>query len=458
MRAKLTVLIVFLTALVAYAQNERVLTLDECVQVALDNNLVLKKVQNSSLIARASQLQAIMGHLPTVSAGANYDYFVGTTFDQNAARQVSATTNSSNPNIQGSLVLFNGLSTHNLRKQRISEYEAAKHDVDNAKLNTEANILTTYLNALLGEENIRISGERVKLLEAQLERAVKRESVGVGNLEEVYNFKSQLANEKLNFQTLKNTYQQNMLLLLQAMRIDPTEADYALEPVEASDMELLQNIDSFDLVLEECLQVNPAIASAKSSMEASRFQYRAAWGQQMPTISIFGMLGSNYSSNGAVNPDKPYTDPESGDPGFNFEPNATFLEQMGYNQFEYLNLSIRIPIFSQLRGSTTIQTAKLAMDNARLDAEIATQDITNAVQRIYLDLVAAQATYESARENLEALNQTFEFMKRRYETGNTDFYTYLESLNNKNRAEIQLINAKYSIVLRQKVLNTYRNL
>jgi len=55
------------------------------------------------------------------------------------------------------------------------------------------------------------------------------------------------------------------------------------------------------------------------------------------------------------------------------------------------------------------------------------------------------------------LDQTYVFMKKRFETGNTDFYTYLESLNNKNRAEIQLINAKYSIIFRKKVLDLYRS-
>jgi outer membrane protein len=62
------------------------------------------------------------------------------------------------------------------------------------------------------------------------------------------------------------------------------------------------------------------------------------------------------------------------------------------------------------------------------------------------------------KDNLVALNQSFEYVKTRYENGNTDFYTYLESLNNKNRAEVELVNAKYSIVFRKKILGVYRGL
>ena len=96
------------------------------------------------------------------------------------------------------------------------------------------------------------------------------------------------------------------------------------------------------------------------------------------------------------------------------------------------------------------------MMNAELQNDQAVLSVTNAAQSDYLDLVSAQTSYQTAEENFEALSQTFEFIKKRFETGNTDFYSYLESLNNKNRAEAQLINAKYTIVLRERILDLYR--
>ncbi|MEQ9051618.1 MAG: TolC family protein, partial [Marinoscillum sp.] len=129
---------------------------------------------------------------------------------------------------------------------------------------------------------------------------------------------------------------------------------------------------------------------------------------------------------------------------------------MEFNEFEYVNFSLNIPIFSRYQTSNNIQVAKVGMANAELGVAQSMNTITNLVQTAYLDLVSAQNTYISAKENLEATTQTFEFMKKRFETGNTDFYTYLESLNNKNRAELELINSKYSIVFRKKILELYR--
>ena len=98
------------------------------------------------------------------------------------------------------------------------------------------------------------------------------------------------------------------------------------------------------------------------------------------------------------------------------------------------------------------------MINSELDLKQSELTITNSVQQVYLDLIAAQSTYEAAVENLISLNQSYEFVKTRYDTGNTDFFTYLESLNNKNRAEIQLANSKYSIVFRKKILDVYKGM
>jgi outer membrane protein len=67
---------------------------------------------------------------------------------------------------------------------------------------------------VLDKENIKISKELIDLLQAQLEREQKRESVGVGNLDLVYSFKSQVATEKLNMVNMVNRLKSDQLTLL----------------------------------------------------------------------------------------------------------------------------------------------------------------------------------------------------------------------------------------------------
>lgn len=441
-------LLLFLLATGLHAQPQDsvvVLSLDDCIETALDRNISLKRAKNNLIIAESNRFQSIMNFFPTVTAGVNYDFFFGTFFDTNAARQVSTTTNSSNPNVSASLTLFNGFANYNTVGQRKSELMASQESLKSSELNVESTILVNYLNVILDIENIRIEEERVDLLQSQLDREIKRESVGVGSLESVYNFQSQLANQRLTLNNLEVKYRRDLLTLIQSMQLDVTQSDFEIAPYEVDESQLLLEVDSFEEIIEEVLASNPSIASARHNMEASKYALRIARSAQLPSLNLFGRIGSNYSSNGARNP-------STGD----LEPNATLWDQLEYNEFEYINFSLSIPIFNRFRTANQIQQSKVQYANAELGVLEAINNITNLVQTAYLDLISAQNTYRTASENLEAAQQSFEFMEKRFETGNTDFYTYSESLNNKNRAQVELINAKYNIIFRQKVLELYQ--
>ncbi|MEO1254660.1 MAG: TolC family protein, partial [Bacteroidota bacterium] len=430
MMRKITICTLFLlfTAGVV-AQDVKELSLDECINVALERNINLKRAKNSELISKANRFQAIMNFFPTLSAGINYDYFFGNFFDQNAARQVSETTNSSNPNISSNAVIFNGFSNQYLLKQRINEQRSAKANVENAKLNVRANILSSYLEVVLSKENFKIAEERVELLENQLDREEKRVSVGVGDLNTVYNLRSQLSNEKQNLIDAQNLVETTKLTLIQSMQLDP-QNDYDVKAEVIVEEDLLAELEPFDLILGQALEINPSIEGAKADRNASKYALKSASAQRFPTISAFGRIGSNYSSNGARNP-------STGE----FQPNASFQEQLEFNEFEYVNFSLNIPIFNRWRINTDIQNSKVGVLNADLDYQDALVGVTNLVQRAYLDMINAQTSYSAAKENLDAQQSIFNFMKKRFETGNTDFNSYQESLTNKNRAELQLLRA-----------------
>ncbi len=426
------------------ANTVTVLTLDDCVNYALENNIALKRAKNGELIAKANHFQAIMNFFPSLDASANYDFFFGNFFDQNAARQVSETTNSSQPRLRSGMVLFNGFANQYNLKQRVQERKAAEENVKNTQLTVETNILFFYLSVATSKETMKVSQDRVNNLQEQLDRELKRIEVGVGDPQTAYQLRGQLSNEKLNLTNAQNQLRSNLLLLVQEMQLD-TEVAYDISTVEVSDEDLLLEIDPFDVVLAESLNINPQLKGSEANLEASRYALKGARASRIPTFNVSGSLGSNYSSNGARNP-------ENGE----FEEDASFSDQMEFNKFEYVNFSVSIPIFNQFQRSTNAQVAKINYVNADLDRQSTVNSITNTVQRVYLDLVAGQQTYLSAKENMEAQDASFEFIKRRFDVGNTDFNAYLQSLRNKNQAEFQLVSSKYEILFRKKILDLYR--
>jgi outer membrane protein len=295
-------------------------------------------------------------------------------------------------------------------------------------------------------ENLKVANDRVQLLQAQLDREEKRESVGVGNMESVYNFRSQVANEKLNKVRLENTLKRDQLQLLQLLQLDVTRP-FKVAEVNIQDDNPLTEIEPYESVLAASMNYSPSLKQAEANQQASAYGFKQAKAGRYPTINFFAQLGSRYSSNGARSPD-------SGD----VIEDAPLMDQLDWNTYEYMNFSMSIPIFTRFQTNNNIQVAKLNMMNAELFTKQTELDMVNTVQTVYLDLIAAQSTYNAAEENLEALEQSFSFVSKRYDTGNTDFYTYLESLNNKNRGEIELVNSRYSIIFRKKVLDLYKGL
>ncbi len=427
--------IVLLTGFATAAQeSERVLTLQECIDMALARNLSVKQNQNNLIGAQSNKRQALFNFLPNLNASAGYSYFDGNQIDFEG-NVVSSTIRSSSPSIFSNMVIFNAFANHHLMSQRKHEFESAKYRLEDSKLIIQATVIRNYLSVLVDEENVRISDQRLEFLEEQFEREKKRVSVGVGNLETVYNFQSQVANEKLNNVTLKNQYQSDLLALLQSIQIE-NYSNISIQPLDLEELEILIEYDEFDVVLSDIMAYSFSLKSADETQKASNYQFKQAKSGRYPSIVASASHFRNYTS-------------------FN---DIGYLEQIKDTPSDRIGATINIPIFNRYQTQNNIDNAKVSMLNAQLQNDQAQLDVTNAAQRDYLDLISAQTSFQTAEENYEALNQTFEFIKKRFETGNTDFYSYLESLNNKNRAEAQLINAKYTIVLRKRILDLYRGL
>ncbi|WP_420316430.1 TolC family protein [Ekhidna sp.] len=417
---------------VALAQVEgRILTLDECIEMALSRNLTIKQNQNTLIGAQSNKRQAYYNFLPDLNANLNHSYSDGS--DIVAGDVIAFTSWNGRPNISSNVIIFNAFSNHHLLNRRQHEFESSRYLLEDSKIAIKATVIRNYLNVLVDTENKRISDQRLDFLEEQLDREKKRVTVGVGNLETVYNFQSQVANEKLNNVNLNNQYRADLLNLLQSIQIE-TYQGITLEPLQIDDVEFLVEYDEFNEVLDEILNYSFRLKSAEESEVAAESQLKQVKSGRYPTLSLFGQHARNFTSQNDID----------------------YTNQIKDTPTNFAQLSFQIPIFNRYRIQNNIDNTRVVMMNAQLQSDQALLNVTNAAQRDYLDLLAAQASYETAHENYEALNQTFEFIKKRFETGNTDFYSYLESLNNKNRAEGQLINAKYTIVLRKRILDLYR--
>ncbi|HEY9118068.1 MAG TPA: TolC family protein, partial [Roseivirga sp.] len=304
---------------------------------------------------------------------------------------------------------------------------------------TRVNIVGAFLNVVSTRENLKMNEETKAILQEQLDREEKRERAGVGNMEQVYNFRSQIAQQELNIVNLRNNLETAKLTLIQLLLLDPSE-DYEFAGITPDDVELESQIDSYSDVFERSMEISPSVRSAELDLEASRKGLQISKFSWMPSLSMSAGWSTGWTSNLRNQSDGSVVD---------------LSQQFESNARKSASLNLSIPLFTQFRNRTQFQTSKIQVLNSQLGLEQAKNDLTNQVQQAYLNLVNAKTTFAAARQSKVSLDQSFDFAKTRYENGTIDFVTYLQSLTAKNRGDLELIRSKYLILLRQFILDIY---
>lgn len=425
---------------------QQVLTLDECIKIALENNLEIKRARNNAIAAKANLTQSKFNFLPSLSAGASHNWNEGLQFDNTSGSLVNTTTLSGGGSIGGSITIFDGFSNLLGMQRNKILYDASEETIKSNIQSTEASIVFSFLQVITTEENLKIAEQTRGLLSEQLDREEKREKAGVGNMEQVYNFRSQVAQQDLNIVNLRNNLESNRLTLLQLLLLDPSD-DYQFEGITTNDAELEQKLADYNTVFEKSMSFSPAVKSAEFSLAASQKNLKASQFLWMPSLSINASYGTGWSSNVKLRDDNNQL----------IQPVQVLdvSTQFDQNRFKQAGLNLNIPLFTRFQNRNQVQQSKIQMLNSELGLEQAKNNLTNLVQQAYLNLVNAKSTYAAAKQSMINLNMAFEFAKSRYENGTIDFVTYLQSLNGKNTGELQLVQAKYTILFRQLILDIY---
>lgn len=431
----------------AFAQ--RVLTLEECINIALDNNINIKTARNNAISAKAGFTQSKFNFLPNLNAGASHNWSEGLQFDQTVGDLVNATTLSGGGSISAGLTIFNGFANVLTMGQRKLQYEAALQNIEANIQVTEVGVIGSFLSIITLKENLKIANQTLDLLNKQLARQESIARAGTGSMEQVYNFRSLIAQQKLTIVGFDNQLATSELSLVQLLLLDASQ-EYEFAGVSSSDAELERELESFSSIFEEAESYSPSLKSAGYSLEASQKALKMAQYAWMPSLTAGASWGTGWSSN--------FVNVLERDP-VSLVPVRTEVvdwnTQFKANERKGANLNLNIPLFTRFANRTGVQQSKIQMLNSQLNLEQAKNTLTNQVQQAYLSLVNAKTTYAAANESLVNLNTSFEFTKSRYDNGTIDFVTYLQSLNNKNEGDFRLVQAKYGIMLRKLIIDIY---
>lgn len=414
-------------------------TLQQCIDTALAKNIGVKQ---NGLLAEAAEVnmkQARANLLPDLNASMDHGINTGRSIDPFTNGYVNQSINYASYGANTGIVVFNGMNLHNQVKQYSYAYDASRMEQQQAKDNLTLNVILAYLQVLNNEDLLSSAVAQKTVSEKQLERLNVLDKQGAISPSQVTDVKGQLMNDELNILNMRNNLETAKLSLAQLMNV-PYDKGMTLERMNADDFLTAYAVSSSD-VYQNALQQFSLVKSVELRRKSSEYALKAARGTFFPTVTLGGSMQTNYSSVAQNSTGKiPYND------------------QIKNNVFYSINLGVRIPIFNSFRTRNAVKLADITVRNNELIEQNTKLQLRQQVEQAHLNMTNAYERYRTLLNQVEAYQTSFKAAEARFTAGVGTSVDYVIAKNNVDRANINLIAAKYDFVLRKKILDYYQNI
>lgn len=450
-----------------YGQDNRV-TLKQCIENALNNNIQVKQSGLQAAITSVNANQARLDLLPNFNGSFGYGFNKGRNVDPQTNSYINQQLASSTIGLGTSVLLFNGRRLLNLIKQSTLNNEAAKMDWQQTKDNLTLNIILAYLQVLSNEDVLAINKGQIVVTKKQLERTEVLVKEGVSANYQLADLKGQLANEEIAVINSQNQLQQSKLSLCQLMNIDYNsglqleriDVEFPLEKLGTAPQEIYQT----------SLQGFAMIKANSFKIESAQKGIKVAQSGFYPSISLNGNLGSSYSSLGQTLTPATITETPVGsyviingnqNPVLEKQQNYTaaktaYTKQLKNNLGSFIGINMQVPIFNGFQTRNRVKLAKISLANTKLEADNIKWQLHQNIEQAYLNMTASFDRSKLLADQVKNFEESFRAAEVRFNNGVINADDYLISKNKLDQSRINLAQAKYEYQFRVKLLDYYQ--
>ena len=471
MRKTLLIVCTFLAGLtVSVAQDVKKWTLQECVNVALENNLRVKRSIYNVQTNESYLTQSKAAFLPTLNGGGSNGWNYGRALNPVTNLFVNRNSNTLNLQASSSLMLFNGLRLQNSFRQSKKDVDASNADLNKAKNDVILNVVTYYINVIFNKELFENAKYQLNSSEQQLERIKKQVAAGALSISNQLNQEAQVATNEVNLINQENALNLSLLQLKQSLQL-PGSTPMEVEVPELQTEDLILNQSAED-IYQISLNTMPEIKSAILKVQSAEFALKANKGNYYPRLTLNASAQSNYSSLSDAPrfaPDGTMINTPIGFVASTNEPVLTQVpgtervadsygrrDQIQDNLFKAINFQLNIPIFNGLQTRMSVQRSAITKELADITVIETQNTLRQSIETAFNDATAASKTYTSSMKQVNAQEEAYRMNKQRFELGAINFVEYQISENDLFRAKSDLTRAKYNFIFKKKVLDFYQ--
>lgn len=428
---KRLLIFVCLLAVSGLIVGQKKMSLQDCMQYAIENSLQIEVQRTDIDDARLSRRDAILrAFTPTISGG-SYAYMnFGRSVDPETNTYMSVSSFNNGYSVSGSIVLFNGFTAvNNIRvaqtavKMGLTREEQMQDEICLAVIEAYCNVL--YYKRMLDavEAQVITASENLTLVERQ-------EELGQKSYADVIQLEANLADREYQKILIENQYRDAMLTLKDLM-LYPVDEELEI----GIDVLLVAEAVSGPTALE-----HPSLKIAEWRMQSAAIDLRTARWSFAPSLSLNGGWSTSY-----------YTYP--GMEGYVAKP---YFEQLLNNGGEYVQLSLSIPIYDGLLRYSNIARKKNALRRAQAEYEQTRREVESEIVRATQDCEGAKVAVEQADKYRLVQEKAYELSNKKLEQGILSPTELRIASDNYLQAEAELLNSQLKYFIKTCVVNYYK--
>lgn len=427
--------LIFFSGFTVNAQN-KVWTLEECINYALSKNIQIKKTELSNDRNQLNANQAQSNRLPSVNASVSQNFNWGKGFDSTTGTYRSSGSNSSNYSLSSSVSLFNGQKLDNKIKQAELDLQSGRFNSEAVKESVGLNILNAYLQVLYAIESVSNAEKQIVSTTEQMNLAKERMDLGVISMSDYLQIKSQLASEKSTLASAQSSLSMGKITLMQLMEL-PVDANFEITSPNLERLLVDSSQPNAQEIYNLALGIKPQIKSAELDKESAKLDVEIAKADVLPSLSMNAGLSAGYSS---------------------LTKSSGYAQQLKDKLNPSVGFSLSIPIFQKKQIKTNIASANISVTDAELTEINTKNDLRKNIEQACADVVSAKSNYVASQEQDEATQESYDVSAEKYAQGLLNSVDFLIQKTNLITSESKFLQSKYKFIFSYKILDFYKGI
>ena len=413
------IVFVFMSFYMTSITAQKLVSISEAIELALENNYGIKIISNNKEIAKNNAGVLNSGYLPTVtsSSGAtfNRDNLEAEFANGESTALNGAKSSRYNASINLNYTLFDGLGRYYDYKRLKETYKLSELQARETIENTIAQLYVVYYNVAQVTENVTVLEKTLTISKDRITRANYQFEYGQGTMLNVLNAQVDINNDSINLinakQQLVNTKRDlNVVLgnvISSEFRVDTT-IDFKLN-IDQNDLANKVKLNNVNLLqLDKNIMINTFIVKANKS-------------GYLPSLGLTGSYGWNKGNN-----------------------NAASFVAVSTNTGLSGGLSLSWNLFDGGATATRVTNAKIELENRSLEKESMVIDIERNFNNAWDDYQNKLTIFQVQENNIITSTNNFNRTQEKYKLGQATSIEFRQAQLNLINSELNRNQAKYA--------------